>query len=223
VAHAAGLCHSGTKGGGLCDLDFMGRAMAGAAFWRGGVAFADFLTVNAAGVLGGNLLMATRADGFGDSFQVGVLFVLYVARTAGQRGVCPLFHLLPDIVAGGTGGTTRDLRPAARPCSPQKERDAGSERGANPRSRWPDHSLTSISGQSFRFGPDRNNPRKHHTIAFGDHCQDICPVIDSVCYCFSVRIKATTAEAWSSERLVMGFILPAPFLMTSFRSSSDFA
>ena len=47
VAHAAGLCHSGTKGGGLCDLDFMGRAMAGAAFWRGGVAFADFLTVNA--------------------------------------------------------------------------------------------------------------------------------------------------------------------------------
>ena len=56
-----------------------------------------------------------------------------------------------------------------------------------------------------------------------DHRQDIVPVIDRVCYCFSVRIKATTAEAWSSERLVTGFILPAPFLMTSFRSSSDFA
>jgi hypothetical protein len=129
----------------------MGRAMAGAAFWRNGVAFADFLTVNAAGMLGGNLLMATRADRFGDSFRVGVLFVLYVARSAGQCGMCPLFHLLPDIMAGGAASITRVLRPAGRPCCPQKECDAGSVRGANPRSRWPDHSLTSTSGRRLRI------------------------------------------------------------------------
>jgi hypothetical protein len=117
MAHAAGLSHSGTKHGGFCDLDFVGRSVAGTAFWRGGVAFANLLTVNAAGVLCGNLFVATRAHRFGDSFRVGVLFVLYVARSAGHRGVHRLCYLLSDIMAGGTRGAPRVLRHAGRPGS----------------------------------------------------------------------------------------------------------
>jgi len=117
VAHAAGLGHAGTKGSRLCALNFMGRPVAGAAVGRGGVAFADLLAVNAAGVLGSNLLMATRANRFWDAFRVGILFVLYVAGSAGHRSVSRLCHLLPDIMAGGTSGATRFLRHAGRPCS----------------------------------------------------------------------------------------------------------
>jgi len=63
-------------------LNFMRRAMTGVAFGCGGIAFPDFLPMDAAGVFSGYLLVAAGTRRLGDAGRVGVLFMLYVAGRA---------------------------------------------------------------------------------------------------------------------------------------------
>ncbi len=118
VAHAASLSHAGAERRRFRDLNFVRSAVAGGAFRRPGISFPQLLAVDAAGVFGGNLLVAACACWFGDAGGVGILFVLDVTGKAGQRGVRPLFHLLPNVMAGGTGGATGFLCQAGTPRCP---------------------------------------------------------------------------------------------------------
>ena len=132
VAHAAGFRHCGPERRRPGDLDFVRRAMAGAALGRGRISLASFLAVDAAGVLGRYLLMAACADWLRNSVRVRVVLVLYMAGLAADRGVRRLLQFLLDVMAGGAGSVSGILCQARDRCCPDSEENAGDERRAAP-------------------------------------------------------------------------------------------
>jgi hypothetical protein len=57
--------------------------------------------VDAAGVLGGYLLVAACADWLGNAVRVRVVLMLYMAGLAGYCGVTRLLEFLADVMTGG--------------------------------------------------------------------------------------------------------------------------